>query len=100
MNLPRTNSPVYLDGFDPSGMPSTPKTAVVRPCGVFVRLSPISGSSENNARKQTGAGPECHRSRCRLVRQGNLETGRGEDWRGIPKVRPICFSPFPLGVPQ
>ena len=26
--------------------------------------------------------------------------GRVEDWRGIPKVRPICCSPFPLGVPQ
>jgi uncharacterized membrane protein HdeD (DUF308 family) len=24
-------------------------------------------------------------------------TGRVEDWRGIPKVEPICFSPFPLG---
>jgi hypothetical protein len=26
--------------------------------------------------------------------------GRVEDWRGIPKVQPSCFSPFPLGVPQ
>jgi len=26
--------------------------------------------------------------------------GRVEDWRGIPKVRPICFSAFPLGVPH
>jgi hypothetical protein len=26
--------------------------------------------------------------------------GRVEDWRGVPKVRPICCSPFPLGVPH
>jgi hypothetical protein len=26
--------------------------------------------------------------------------GRVEDWRGVPKVKPSCFSPFPLGVPQ
>jgi hypothetical protein len=26
--------------------------------------------------------------------------GRVEDWRGMPKVEPSCFSPFPLGVPQ
>jgi hypothetical protein len=26
--------------------------------------------------------------------------GRVEDWRGVPKVRPSCCSPFPLGVPQ
>ena len=39
MNLPRTNSPEYLDGFDPSGMPSTPKTDIMRLCGVFVMLS-------------------------------------------------------------
>src|ERR1017187_9013518 len=25
--------------------------------------------------------------------------GRVEDWRGIPKVQPSRFSPFPLGVP-
>ena len=23
-----------------------------------------------------------------------------EDWRDTPKVQPICYSPFPLGVPQ
>jgi hypothetical protein len=28
------------------------------------------------------------------------ENGRVEDWRGVPKVRPSCCSPFPLGVPQ
>ena len=26
--------------------------------------------------------------------------GRVEDWRGIPKVEPSRFSPFPLGVPH
>lgn len=25
---------------------------------------------------------------------------RVEDWRGAPQVRHVCFSPFPLGVPQ
>jgi hypothetical protein len=29
-----------------------------------------------------------------------LKTGRVEDWRGIPKVRPSVFLPFPEGVPQ
>jgi hypothetical protein len=29
-----------------------------------------------------------------------LRHGRVEDWRVVPKVRPICFSPFPVGVPQ
>jgi len=29
-----------------------------------------------------------------------MQRGRVEDWRGIPKVKPICCSPFPLGVPQ
>jgi hypothetical protein len=30
----------------------------------------------------------------------NVSSGRVEDWRGLPKVKPICSSPFPLGVPH
>jgi hypothetical protein len=45
---------------------------------------------------------------CRSQRQRRVspevaqstEAGRVEDWRGVPKVWPICCSPFPLGVPQ
>jgi hypothetical protein len=38
----------------------------------------------------------------RWGREGDERTlaGRVEDWRGIPKVQPSRFSPFPLGVPQ
>ena len=24
------------------------------------------------------------------------EAGRVEDWRGIPKIKPICYSPVPF----
>ena len=38
---------------------------------------------------------------CSLVGCSTLSfPGRVEDWRGAPQVQPICFSPFPLGVPH
>jgi hypothetical protein len=35
-----------------------------------------------------------------LVSARKVRIGRVEDWRGVPKVKPICCSPFPLGVPH
>ena len=35
-----------------------------------------------------------------LARYCRIKAGRVEDWRGIPKVRPSLFLPFPYGVPQ
>jgi hypothetical protein len=40
------------------------------------------------------------RNHCRACEDGSRYAGRGEDWRGIPKVEPSRCSPFPLGVPQ
>jgi hypothetical protein len=40
------------------------------------------------------------RSKRRRPRASIRDAGTIEDWRGIPKVKPIRCSPCPLGVPQ
>jgi len=39
-------------------------------------------------------------SRFHAWRRRHTVCGRVEDWRHAPKAKPICCSPFPLGVPH